>query len=157
MRIAVAGAGAIGTWLGAALARSGHEVVLIGRGAHREAMRTGGVRVRGAESYDVPVALEPDGPVDTVLLTVKAHDQASVDLAPLLGPDTVVVAAQNGIPWWYFHRLPGPYEGRRVEASDPGGAVSAAIPPERASASSSTWEGRSARPGPSTSAPRPVS
>src|SRR5581483_2465397 len=43
-----------------------------------------------------------------------------------------VVAAQNGIPWWYFHRLAGPYEGRRVEAVDPGGAVSAAIPPERA-------------------------
>jgi 2-dehydropantoate 2-reductase len=132
MRIAVAGAGAIGTWLGAALARAGHDVALLARGRHAEAMRAGGVRVRGAEEYDVRPALEAGGPVDAVLLTVKAHDQAAVDLEGVLGPDTAVVAAQNGIPWWYFHRLPGPYEGRRVDAADPGGAVSAAIPPERA-------------------------
>ena len=132
MRIAVAGAGAIGTWLGAALSRAGHDVALLARGRHLEAMRAGGVRVRGAEEYDARPALAAGGPVDVVFLTVKAHDQAGVDLAPLLGPDTVVVAAQNGIPWWYFHRLTGPYEGRRVEAVDPGGAVSAAVAPERA-------------------------
>lgn len=132
MRIAVAGAGAIGTWLGAALARAGHDVALLARGAHLEAIRAGGVRVRGAEEYDVRPAVEASGPVDVVFLSVKAHDQASVDLAPLLGPDTAVVAAQNGIPWWYFHRLGGPYDGRRVEAVDPGGAVSERIPPERA-------------------------
>ena len=132
MRIAVAGAGAIGTWLGAALARAGHGVVLLARGAHGDAMRAEGVRVRGAEEYDARVSLDLDGPVDAVFLTVKAHDQASVGIGPLLGPDTVVVAAQNGIPWWYFHGLEGRFEGRRVEAVDPGGAVSEAIPPERA-------------------------
>jgi 2-dehydropantoate 2-reductase len=132
MRIAVAGAGAIGTWLGAALARAGHDVTLLARGAHLEAMRAGGVHVRGSEKYAVRVALEPTGPVDAVFLTVKAHDQAGVDLGPLLGPDTVVVAAQNGIPWWYFHGFEGELEGRRVEAVDPGGAVSAAIPAARA-------------------------
>ena len=132
MRIAVAGAGAIGTWLGAALARAGHDVVLLARGAQRDALAAGGVRVRGAEEYDVRVALEPDGPVDAVFLTVKAHDQASVPIGPLLGPETMVVAAQNGIPWWYFHAFGGPFDGRRVEAVDPGGAVSAAVAPERA-------------------------
>ena len=129
----MAGAGAIGTWLGAALSRAGHDVTLLARGAHLEAMRAaGGVQVLGAEEYRATPALEADGPVDAVFLTVKAHDQASVELAPLVGPETAVVAAQNGIPWWYFHRLGGPFEGRRVEAVDPGGAVSAAIPPERA-------------------------
>jgi 2-dehydropantoate 2-reductase len=132
MRIAVAGAGAIGTWLGAALARSGHDVALLARGAHLEAVREAGVRVRGSEEYEVRPALAADGPVDVVILAVKAHDLAGVRIAELLGPDTVVVAAQNGIPWWYFHRLPGPFEGRRVEAVDPGGAVSTAIAPERA-------------------------
>ena len=132
MRIAVAGAGAIGTWLGAALARAGHDVTLLARGAHRDAMRAGSVRVRGAEEYDVRVGLDVRGPVDVVFLTVKAHDQPAVEMAPLLGPHTVVVAAQNGIPWWYFHGLAGPFEGRRVEAADPGGAVSARIPPGRA-------------------------
>ena len=133
MRIAVAGAGAIGTWLGAALARAGHDVALLARGAHLEAIRAAGaVRVRGSEEYDARPSLESGGPVEAVFLTVKAHDQAGVDLARLLGPDTAVVAAQNGIPWWYFHRLAGPYEGRRVEAVDPGGSVSARIAPERA-------------------------
>ena len=132
MRIAVAGAGAIGTWLGAALARAGHDVTLLARGAHLEAMRAGGVRVRGAEAYEVRVGLDADGPVDAVFVTVKAHDQAGLDLGGLLGPDTVVVAAQNGIPWWYFHAFGGELDGRRVEAVDPGGAVSAAIAPARA-------------------------
>lgn len=132
MRIAVAGAGAIGTWLGAALSRCGHEVALLARGAHLEAMRAAGVRVRGAEEYEVRPGLEVNGPVDVIILAVKAHDLATVEIAPLLGDDTVVVAAQNGIPWWYFHRLAGPYEGCGVEAVDPRGAVSVVVAPERA-------------------------
>jgi len=138
VRVAVVGAGAIGTWVGAALARAGHDVVLLARGAHFQAMRAGGVHVTGAETFSVRPDVTDDaaevGPVDAVLLTVKAHDQAAAGAAaaPLLGPDTVVVAAQNGIPWWYFHGLPAPYGGRRIEAADPGGAVSAAISPERA-------------------------
>jgi 2-dehydropantoate 2-reductase len=139
MRIAVLGAGAIGAYVGAALARGGADVHLVARGANLEAMRRDGVRVlspRGDFTAHPPATDDPDeiGPVDVVLLGLKAQDYATAGplLAPLLGPDTAVVAAQNGIPWWYFHGLPGPYEGRRIEAVDPGGAVSAAIPPERA-------------------------
>lgn len=139
MHVAVVGAGAIGTALGAALARAGNEVALVARGAHLEALRRDGVTLRTPEGT---VAVRPFatadareiGPVDAVLLTVKAHDLAAAGAAvgPLLGPDTPVVAGQNGIPWWYFHGLAGPWEGRRVEAVDPGGAVSAVLPPQRA-------------------------
>ncbi|MDP9384734.1 MAG: 2-dehydropantoate 2-reductase [Actinomycetota bacterium] len=140
MRIAVVGAGAIGAWLGAALARAGHEVALIARGRRLEGLRRDGVRIRPAgEAPYVAHPLVTDaaaevGPVDAVLLAVKAHDQARAGAAAaaLLGPETAVVSVQNGIPWWYFHRLGGPHGGRRVEAVDPGGAVSAAFPPERA-------------------------
>jgi 2-dehydropantoate 2-reductase len=137
--VAVLGAGAIGAYVGAALARGGADVHLIARGAHLAAMRAYGVRVlspRGDFTVHPPATDDPTevGPVDVVLLGLKAQDYAAAGplLAPLLGPETAVVAAQNGIPWWYFHRLAGPYEGRRVEAVDPGGAVSAVIPPERA-------------------------
>lgn len=137
MRIAVVGSGAIGTWLGAALARSGHDVALIARGAHLDAMRRDGVRVTGSEVYQAQPLVTDDarevGAVDAVLLCVKAHDQAATGplMAALLGPETTVVAAQNGVPWWYFHGLDG-FEGRRIEAVDPGGAVSAVVAPERA-------------------------
>jgi 2-dehydropantoate 2-reductase len=130
MKIAVVGAGAIGSWLGGALARAGHDTTLIARDAHADAIRAGGLTVRGdGESYTVHPRLEPDGPVDAVLLTTKAHDQlaAAPLVRELLGPDTPVVAAQNGVPWWYFHP-----EARHIEAVDPGGALSAAIPPQRA-------------------------
>ena len=141
MRIAVVGAGAIGTWLGAALDRAGHEVALVARaGARLDALRRDGVRIAPADEPPYvarpAVTAEPAeiGPVDAVLLAVKAHDQARAGAAaaPLLGPETAVVSVQNGIPWWYFHRLAGPFEGRTLESVDPGGAVSAALPPERA-------------------------
>jgi 2-dehydropantoate 2-reductase len=138
MRIAIVGAGAIGTWIGAALARAGHDVALLARGAHLEALRRDGVRVTGAEEYVVhPLATgDPGqvGPVDAVVLAVKAHDQlaAAPAVGALLGSGTAIVGAQNGIPWWYFHGLAGPYEGRRIAAVDPGGALSDALPPERA-------------------------
>jgi len=139
MRIAVVGAGAIGAYVGAALARGGADVHLVARGANLEAMRRDGVRVlspRGDFTAHPPATDDPSeiGPVDVVVLGLKAHDYATSGplVTPLLGPDTAVVAAQNGIPWWYFHRLTGPYENRRVEAVDPAGAVSEVIPPERA-------------------------
>lgn len=139
MRIAVLGAGAIGAYVGAALARGGAEVCLVARGPHLAAIQRDGVRVysrRGDFSARVMATSDPAdiGPVDVVFLGLKAHSysQAGPLLRPLLGPDTAVVAAQNGIPWWYFHRLAGPFTGRRLESVDPGGAVSAAIPPERA-------------------------
>ena len=139
MKVAVLGAGAIGAYMGAALCRAGAEVHLVARGPHLAALREKGVRVispRGdfaahPHATDDPAEI---GPVDHVVLGVKAHAYASAGplVAPLLHPGTSIVAAQNGIPWWYFHGLAGPYEGRRVESVDPDGAVSKALPVERA-------------------------
>jgi 2-dehydropantoate 2-reductase len=139
MKVAVVGAGAIGAYVGAALHRGGAEVHLLARGAHLAAMRERGVTVlspRGdfharPHATDDPSSI---GEADIVFLGLKAYSyrDAGPLLAPLLRPGTGVVAAQNGIPWWYFHGLPGPFAGRRVEAADPGGVVSAVIPPETA-------------------------
>jgi 2-dehydropantoate 2-reductase len=135
MHVAVVGAGAIGTWLGAALARAGHDVALIARGPHLDAMRAAGGVTLGGEHVPLLAVGEPAeiGPVDAVILSVKAHDQAAAGAAmvPLLGPHTPIVSAQNGIPWWYFHGHPV-HPSRRVEAVDPGGAVTAVLDPARA-------------------------
>lgn len=93
-------------------------------------MAANGLRVSGAgDEYVVHPRLEPDGPVDAVILTTKAQDQlaAAPLVQELLAPETPVVVAQNGIPWWYFHP-----EGRVIESVDPDGALSRALPPERA-------------------------
>jgi 2-dehydropantoate 2-reductase len=137
--MAVVGAGAIGAYVGASLARGGGDVHLVARGAHLEAMRRDGVQVfspRGDFTAHPPATDDPSeiGPVDVVFLGLKAHSYATAGplLEPLMHEETAVVAAQNGIPWWYFHGLDGPYEGRRVESVDPDGAVSEVIPPQRA-------------------------
>jgi 2-dehydropantoate 2-reductase len=139
VRVAVLGAGAIGSYVGAALARGGTEVTLIARGAHLAALRERGVTVlspRGDFSARLPATDDPArvGPVDIVFLGLKAYAYADCGplLEPLLHETTSVVAAQNGVPWWYFHRHGGPFDGRRIEAVDPGGATTAAIAPERA-------------------------
>jgi 2-dehydropantoate 2-reductase len=139
MRFAVLGAGAIGAYVGAALARGGAEVHLIARGDNLEALRSDGVRVRSdrGDFHAHPPATDDSkeiGPVDFVFLGLKANSYASCGplLEPLLHEETAVVAAQNGIPWWYFHGLEGPYEGRRIETVDPDGEVSSVISPERA-------------------------
>lgn len=138
VRFAIMGAGAIGTWLGAALAEAGEDVTLIARGAHLQALRRDGARLStAAGEHTVRVRAVGDpaeaGSADVVIVAVKAHDlpAAGASLTPLLGPDTVIVAAQNGVPYWYFHARPGPFEGHRLEAVDPGGAVSAALAPRR--------------------------
>ncbi|MGY0490703.1 2-dehydropantoate 2-reductase [Streptomyces sp. WG-D5] len=139
MKIAVLGAGAIGAYVGAALHRGGADVHLVARKDHLRAIQAEGVRVlspRGDFTARPHATDDPReiGPVDYVFLGLKAHSYPSCGslVAPLLGEHTAVVAGQNGIPWWYFHRLPGPYEGRRIEAVDPGGATSKVLPPERA-------------------------
>ena len=139
MRVAVLGAGAIGAYVGAALARGGTDVHLIARGENLEAMRRDGVKVlspRGDFEARPPATDDPSevGPVDFVFLGLKANAYASAGdlLAPLMHEHTAVIAAQNGIPWWYFHGVDGEFAGRRIEAVDPGGAVSKVIPPERA-------------------------
>ncbi len=139
MKIAVVGAGAIGAYVGAALHRGGADVHLVARGAHLDAMRRDGVQVRsdrGDFTARPPVTDDPAaiGPVDVIFLGLKAYSYAGAGplLRPLLHERTAVVGAQNGIPWWYFHGFGGPLEGTRIEAVDPGGAVSAVIPPRRA-------------------------
>ena len=134
MRFAVVGAGAIGAYLGAKLSLSGHDVSLIARGPHLQAMQTRGVRVRSPDGdfQAHPTAIadyDAVGEVDFVFLTVKAHSLPEVAprLGPLLGPETAVVSTQNGIPWWYFQRHGGPWDGRRIARLDPDGTISAAI------------------------------
>lgn len=138
MRFAIVGAGAIGAFAGAMLARSGEDVTLIARGPHLRAMQEHGVRVRGSlgEFEARPAATDDPaaaGPVDVVLLTLKAHSltEMAPRLAPLIGPETSVVSAQNGIPWWYFYRHGGEWEGTHLETVDPGGVISRSIDPSR--------------------------
>jgi 2-dehydropantoate 2-reductase len=137
VRFAVLGAGAIGAYVGAALSRGGADVTLIARGAHLEAMRSGGVRVmspRGDFSAH-PRATDDLAAVsdaDVVFVALKAYSLA--DIAPRLGsllaPGAAAVWAQNGIPWWYFQSLPDPPSGGGLESVDPGGVIARSIRPE---------------------------
>jgi len=138
MRFAIVGAGAIGAFLGARLSNAGHQVYLIARGPHLRAMQASGVRVLSPQGDfeaqpEVTDDYEKIGAVDVVFLTVKAHSLPAIAprLAPLLGAGTVVVSAQNGIPWWYFQRHGGPLEGTHIEGLDPGHVVSRAITADR--------------------------
>ena len=138
MRIVIAGAGAIGGYLGARLAKAGADVVLFARGPHLQAMRERGVRVISPDGdFEVRPAVTSDlstiGQADVVVLGVKAHGLMALapQLRPLFGPDTAVVSTQNGIPWWYFQGVGGEYEGWRLERVDPGGAIASAIEPRR--------------------------
>jgi 2-dehydropantoate 2-reductase len=137
MKIAMIGAGAIGGFLGARLAVAGNEVVLVARGKQLRALQEKGVLVRFAEGELAahPFAtgdLAAIGPVDVVFLALKAHSlpELAPGLHALLGPDTPVIAGQNGLPWWYFERHGGPLEGMRLESVDPDGIISRAIPIE---------------------------
>lgn len=138
MRICVVGAGAIGGLLAVRLAESGEAVTVVARGAHLAAIRDRGLTLLmgGAEhraQLRAAENLKAAGPQDVVILAVKAHQLASVapDVEAVIGTDTVVVTAQNGIPWWYFLRHGGPYEGTRLESVDPGGVIASHIDPAR--------------------------
>jgi len=140
MRIAVIGAGAIGGYLGARLALAGEEVTFVARGANLAAIRSGGFRLveeDGSERVAAGVRAVQDmaeaGTQDYVLLALKAHQVAAVAPAmrALFAADTAVVTMQNGVPWWYFHRLPGPFEGRAVTSVDPDGTIAAHVENER--------------------------
>lgn len=138
MRIVIAGAGAIGGYIGARLARAGADVALFARGPHLKAMQERGLRVTSPDGdFEVQPPVIGDlaglGRADVVFLGVKAHSLPALApaLTPLFGPDTVVVSAQNGIPWWYFQGSGGELEGLRLERVDPGGVISAAIEPGR--------------------------
>ena len=139
MKICIYGAGAIGAWLGAELSRSGQDVTLIARGSHLKAMQENGVRllIDGEERVAHPTCVEDPndaGPQDYLIVTLKAPSVPGIvdKVAPLLGPETAVVTGVNGIPWWYFYKLEGPYENHRLDSIDPGGAFWDAVGPERA-------------------------
>lgn len=140
MKIAVVGAGAIGGYLGAKLARAGEEVTFIARNRNLEAINARGFRLileDGSEEHAPTVKavqhMADAGAQDAVLLTLKAHQVKDVlpGLRELFGPQTMVVTMINGIPWWYFHRLGGDYDGRRLDSVDPGGVIDAHIERER--------------------------
>lgn len=138
MRFAIVGAGAIGAFLGAMLARAGEDVTLVARGAHLRAMQEHGVRVRGeVGEFQVPVTATDDpatvGEVDVLILTLKAHSVPAIaaSLRPMIGAHTSVLTAQNGFPWWYFHAHGDEWEGTRLESVDPGGLISANIDASR--------------------------
>lgn len=139
MKLCIYGAGAIGGYLGVELALAGHDVSLIARGPHLEAMRKKGLTLLiGGETKVARVLATDDpaeaGPQDAVVLTLKAHSVPAVveKMTPLLGRATSVITAQNGIPWWYFFKLPGPLENQRLESADPGGRIWDVVTPERA-------------------------
>ncbi|HEX6959141.1 MAG TPA: 2-dehydropantoate 2-reductase [Ferrovibrio sp.] len=139
MKIAIVGAGAIGGYLGGMLARGGHDVTLIARGAHRDAIRQNGLTIESRSgNFTVHPACTDDpaqaGPQDYVILSLKAP--AIPDMAekmlPLFGPETAVVTAMNGVPYWYFYRHGGPLDGTRLQTVDPGEKQWGRIGPERA-------------------------
>lgn len=134
--ICVFGAGAIGGLMAAKLEMAGTPVTVVARGPHYEAMRAKGLVLKseGTETVTKPrVATDPReiGPQDYLVLTLKAHSliPALAQIKPLIGPDTTIVTAINGIPWWYTYKLGGDFEGRRIDSVDPGGVLSAAFPP----------------------------
>jgi 2-dehydropantoate 2-reductase len=136
MKLAVLGAGAIGAYVGAALARGGADVTLIARGAHLAAMRRDGVRVlspRGDFTARPPVTDDVTAvkDADVVFIALKAYSLPGIAprLGELLAPDSAVIWAQNGIPWWYFQSLTPPGPGW-LESVDPGGTIAASIAPE---------------------------
>lgn len=140
MRVCIFGAGAIGGLVGAHLTRATEaEVGLIARGPHLAAMQQQGITVKDESGeWSVPVRASDNpadfGPQDYVFIALKAHSVPAIveTMSPLLGPDTAVITAQNGVPWWYFYKEAGPCEDRRIEAVDPDGRIWDTIGPQRA-------------------------
>ncbi len=140
MRICVVGAGSIGGHVAVLLAEAGHEVTVIARGAHLAAIRENGLRLilkDGSEHLAQRLHATDDiraaGPQDLVILAVKANQVEPIigDVTALLHEDTALIPMQNGIPWWYFQRHGGPYEGQCVRAVDPHARIMSAIDPRR--------------------------
>jgi 2-dehydropantoate 2-reductase len=140
MRICVVGAGAIGGMLGVKLALSGHEVTLILRGANLEAVRQNGMKLIEEDGKEllarparVTSVIAEAGVQDVVILGMKAHQVAAIaaELPAIMHEKTRVVTMQNGIPWWYFHKLPGAWEGTPIKAVDPDGVIAQSIAVDR--------------------------
>ena len=139
-RTAVVGAGAIGGLLAAALARAGHQVSMLARGRTLAAIRQDGIRIVAddASAGTVRVRVDDDaaalGAQDFVVIALKAQALPGMvaSLQPMVGPETLIVTAMNGLPWWFLHGLSAPTGAHPLEAVDPGGRVSAVLPAERA-------------------------
>src|SRR5271157_6512757 len=150
MRICVVGAGAIGGLLAVKLAHAGEQVSVIARGPHFAAIAADGL-ILHQEGEEIVARVKASdriadaGEQDLIVLGMKAHQVAAAapDLPAIMGGETMVLTAQNGIPWWYFFGHGGPYEGVRLESVDPGGIIADALPIDRVIASSSIRRPRS--------------
>ena len=140
MKVCVVGAGAMGGLVGVKLALAGEDVTVVDIGAQLEAIRKNGLKLIGPDGKEEVArprqavsSVSEAGKQDLVVLALKTQHIASVDKAldTMFGAETVLVPVQNGLPWWYFQRHGGPYEGRRLETCDPTGEISAAIDPAR--------------------------
>jgi len=143
MKVCIYGAGAIGAHIGVLMKLAGVDVSLVARGANLAAIKENGLKlitkVDGVEVEKVArmsAVQEPSelGPQDFVISTLKSHQawDAADHMRPLFGPQTALVTAQNGVPWWYFHGLEGPFAELQLESVDPQGRQWAAIGPDRA-------------------------
>jgi 2-dehydropantoate 2-reductase len=138
MKICIFGAGAIGGYMAVLLKNSGADVSVIARGEHLAAIKSHGLKLLiddKEEVAEMPATSDPAelGPQDYVIIALKSHQawECAEQMAPLLGPSTTVVTAQNGVPWWYFHGVPGQYANLRLESVDPGDRQWRAIGPAR--------------------------
>ena len=134
MKICIYGAGAIGGTLGVRLAQAGHDVSLIARGAHLDAMRANGLTLlQGDERAVVKLPASANaadfGAQDVVIVALKSHTLAAAveGIAPLLGRDTAIVTAMNGVPWWFFDQWGGALQGTRLAACDRDGRIAAVL------------------------------
>lgn len=138
MKVAIFGAGAIGGYLAVKLHQAGADVSVIARGPHLAAMREHGLTLRSEGltiTEKLPCTDKPEeaGPQDYVIVTLKANGlaPAAPQIAKLMGPDTALVTGINGVPYWYFYGLDGPWRDRRIESVDPGGALWDLLPPRQ--------------------------
>ena len=139
MKICVVGAGAIGGLMGAKMALAGNDVTVIDQGAHLEAIRKDGLKLiweDGSEHVAQVKAVDKvadAGSQDLVILAVKAHflDQVARESEALMGPDTIIMTVQNGLPWWYFHKHGGDHDGKPLKTLDPSGVLTKHIDADR--------------------------
>ena len=138
MKICIYGAGAVGGLMAGRLAQGGHEISVVARGAHLTAIREKGLRVlSGKKEFQIKIKADSDparlGPQDAVIVAVKAQNlpEVAAAIGPLIGPGTSIVTAMNGVPWWFFDRLPFGGGKLHLDSLDPGGKLSRAIPTDR--------------------------
>ena len=134
-KVAIVGAGAIGGWMGLHLAQAGAQLSVLARGDTLSALQNNGLQLHeGGALHTLPVKASNEaaalGIQDLVVISVKAPALASVaaQVGPLIGPNTVVLTAMNGVPWWFLQGFGGPVNGRSLQCVDPDGAIAYALP-----------------------------